>query len=287
MIKLVASDMDGTLLGEDGAISKRNAQAIRALESRGIRFVVCTGRACEDARLPLAAQELDCDIICMNGAAVYDKDGMELSRQALSRSQVECILACCEGDWEVPVCFDFMTNHGSCTLSTREQFRSFYEDNILLPMAGGIDFDFICSRFRFVNREALFAEGVEIYKMSVIHPSPFVLERIKGKLSGDAHLAIAASHHTNLEITDSGAQKGVALMKYAQMKGIRAGEIMALGDSENDLSMLKLPLGYTIAMENAMESVKRIARCQTRSNVEDGVAYAIETMLLAPKEQVS
>ena len=57
--------------------------------------------------------------------------------------------------------------------------------------------------------------------------------------------------------------------------------MMAIGDSENDYSMLSLQLAYTVAMGNAMESIKKIAKCQTRSNVEDGVAYAIETLILS------
>lgn len=288
IIKLVASDMDGTLLGEDGRISDRNAEAIRALQEQGIKFIVCTGRAYEDAVAPVKEQGLKCDIVCMNGAAVYDRDGNRIAARPLKTDQVRGIIEACKGAWS-DVEFDFMTNHGSYTLSDRERFRTAFEKGILLPMAGGVTFEAIAERFHFVAEEELFAYGVEIYKISVIHGNPFVLEQIKTRLRVNQQLAIAASHHTNLELTESGAQKGIALTKYAQMQGIRAKEIMALGDSENDLSMLSLPLGFTIAMENAMECVKRAARCQTRSNDEDGVAYAIETMILSPEaqEQVS
>ncbi|MDD3251002.1 MAG: Cof-type HAD-IIB family hydrolase [Lachnospiraceae bacterium] len=287
-MKLVASDMDGTLLGQDGRISKRNAEAIHALQNQGIRFVVCTGRAYEDAAVPMREQDIACDIICMNGAAVYDASGNQTAKRPLKTEQVRRIIESCKGDWS-EVGFDFMTNYGSYTLSSREQFRDCFERGILLPMAGGITFSSISSRFQFVTEAELFAEDVEIFKASVVHENPFILEQIKTRLREDQHLAIAASHHTNLELTERGAQKGIALTKYAQMQGIRAREIMALGDSENDLSMLSLPLGYTIAMENAAEVVKQTARCQTRSNEADGVAYAIETMILSPEaqEQVS
>ena len=67
---------------------------------------------------------------------------------------------------------------------------------------------------------------------------------------------------------------------YASSRGVRPDEIMAIGDSENDYSMLSMDIKYTVAMGNAMESIKRIARCQTRSNIQDGVAYAIETLVL-------
>ena len=70
-------------------------------------------------------------------------------------------------------------------------------------------------------------------------------------------------------------------MEYALDARILPREILAIGDSENDLSMLKLPLGYTIAMGNASDLIKRRARLITRSNDEDGVAAAIDALILS------
>lgn len=281
MIRLVASDMDGTLLQNNGTISEKTAQTIKAMQGSGVRFVVCTGRGYEDARMPLEEKGISCDIICMNGSAVYNRQGQQIHRQELSTGQVKFIMDCCKEE----VVFDFMTDRGSCTLTAKEQFARYFEAGLLLPMAGGITYEYIVSRFHFLTQEELFSSGLEFYKMSIIHPNPFVLERVKANLEENTHLAVAASHHTNLEVTNSAAQKGLALLKYAQMKGIRSKEIMAIGDSENDMSMLSLPLGYTIAMENSMESIKQVARCMTRSNEEDGVACAIETLVLADTRQ--
>ena len=281
MIRLVASDMDGTLLQKNGRISEKTVETIKALQKSGVRFVVCTGRGYEDARIPLEEKGISCDIICMNGSAVYNRQGQQIHRQELSTGQVKFIMDCCKEE----VVFDFMTDRGSCTLTTKEQFARYFKAGLLLPMAGGITYEYIVSRFHFLTQEELFSSGLEFYKMSIIHPNPFVLERVKANLGENTHLAVAASHHTNLEVTNSAAQKGLALLKYAQMKGIRSKEIMAIGDSENDLSMLSLPLGYTIAMENSMESIKQAARCMTRSNDEDGVAYAIETLILEDTRQ--
>lgn len=281
MIRLVASDMDGTLLRENGTVSDRTAQMIKDLQASGVHFVVCTGRSYEDARIPLDEQGISCDIICMNGASVYNCQGEQVYRQELSAGQVKFIMDCCREE----VVFDFMTNKGSCTLTTKEQFKQYFQAGLLQSVAGGITYEYLVSRFRFLKEQELFTSGLEFYKMSVIHPSPFVLERVKANLAGNVHLAVAASHHTNLEITNSAAQKGLALLQYAQLKGIRAKEIMAIGDSENDRSMLSLPLGITVAMENSMESIKQAARCMTRSNEEDGVAYAIETLIFEQQLQ--
>ena len=64
------------------------------------------------------------------------------------------------------------------------------------------------------------------------------------------------------------------------MRNIRRDEIMAVGDSENDHSMLSMNLKYTVAMGNAVERIKKTAKCQTRPNSQDGVAYAIENLVL-------
>lgn len=276
MIRLVASDMDGTLLGRDGKISDRTAQTIRQMRTMGCEFVVCTGRGYEDARRPLEEQEIDCDVICMNGAAVCDKTGTAIFKQELTYEQIRKVLAC----RETGMLFDFMTNEGSVTISTREEFRRGFERKILLPMAGGITFEDIEKRFRFISEEELLAGDLEFFKMSVMSEDEEALMRVRTTLLNDPSFAVVSSDDTNLEITNASAQKGIALLKYAQSHGIKMHEILAVGDSENDRSMLELPLGYTLAMANGMELAKKTARCQTRSNADDGVAYAIETLVL-------
>ena len=126
MIRLVASDMDGTLLGQDGRISDRTAQTIRQMRASGCEFVVCTGRGYEDARRPLEEQAIDCDVICMNGAKVCDRTGNAIFKQELSYEQVRAVLTCREPG----MLFDFMTNEGSVTISTREEFRRGFEEGI-------------------------------------------------------------------------------------------------------------------------------------------------------------
>lgn len=278
MIKLVAVDMDGTLLNTQGRVSDRNADAIRQLQERGIEVVVCTGRSYEDAAAPVREQGLRCDVICMNGSAVFDKDGRQIQKSPLTRSQMEDILNCCKDD---KVIFDFMTNQGSYTIATEEEFKMCFESDILLPASVKHEYEQIRSRFHLTTREDLLSMGLEFYKVSVIHGNPFILEKIRGALKRCHGLAAASSYHTNIEITSRTAQKGIALTEYALERGIGYREMMAIGDSENDYSMLSLQLAYTVAMENAMESIKKIAKCQTRSNVEDGVAYAIETLILS------
>lgn len=285
MIRLVASDMDGTLLNRYGKVSLWNRNAIKALEQKNVGFVVCTGRNYEDAYTPLAEAGIHCDIICMNGAAVFSKKGQKLRNQPLFHSQVARILDICR---PYSVLFDFMTEAGSSTITSREELKKSFENRVFLSMvADELSYETIESHFQFITEESLFHTGTEIFKMSVVHENPAVLEQIRHHLKKEEGISIASSASTNLELTHEMAQKGSALMEYAIKLKIHPREILALGDSENDLSMLGLPIGYSIAMENASDAVKRCAKIITRTNDEDGVALAIEALILSKEAAVS
>lgn len=106
-----------------------------------------------------------------------------------------------------------------------------------------------------------------------------MLGRIRSELEKNPDIAVAASFETNLEITDVKAQKGPVLKQYIESLGYTMDEVMVLGDSMNDYSMLSMDFGATVAMENAMPEVKSVAGYVTKSNEELGVAYAIDKLL--------
>ena len=277
MIKLIAVDMDGTLLNSEGRISRRNAYAVQCLQALGTEFLVCTGRSYEDALLPLKERGIRASVICMNGSCIYDWNGRLADKTVFQTEQVKQIL---RAGKEFGAVFDFMTSRGSFSISTEEEFRDAYERDILLPMAA-YSYEAVRDRFHLVREEELFSLGLEFFKISVLHASSQTLNDLKERLKEIENLAVASSFYTNLELTHKDAQKGKALSAYASVRGIRLDEIMAIGDSENDTSMLSMGLKYTIAMGNAMESVKKTAKCLTRTNDEDGVAYAVETLILS------
>lgn len=279
MIRLVASDMDGTLLNRYGKISLKNQAAVHALNRRNIDFVVCTGRNYADAYAPLKEAGISCDIICMNGAAVFNTKGEQIRKQTLLKSQISRILTICR---PFSVLYDFMTDEGSYTTSSLEEFKESFENKIFLSMVSEEHtFETIVKRFQFISEEHLLYSETDIYKMSVVHEDPEVLAHIRSCLVKEEGISIASSASTNLELTHFNAQKGNALLEYAINTKIHPREILAMGDSENDLSMLILPLGYTVAMDNGSEKIKKSARLVTRSNEEDGVAAAIETLVLS------
>lgn len=106
-----------------------------------------------------------------------------------------------------------------------------------------------------------------------------MLQNIKKELVENENIAVSSSFINNLEVTHIRAQKGPILKQYIESLGYRMDEVMVLGDSLNDYSMMEMDFGATIAMANADEEIKRVAKYMTKSNEEDGVAYVIDEMM--------
>ena len=106
-----------------------------------------------------------------------------------------------------------------------------------------------------------------------------MLMDIKKEMEETPEFAVSSSFKNNLEITDIRAQKGPILKEYIESLGYTMNEVMVLGDSLNDYSMMEMDFGATIAMANADEEIKKVAKYITKSNEEDGVAYVIDEML--------
>ena len=121
--------------------------------------------------------------------------------------------------------------------------------------------------------------GKPIEKIQVFSGKKEKLESIKNKLEPFDDLELAISTSGYIEITQKDAQKGKALEHLCRYLGIHMEEVMAIGDNENDHSML-VRAGYPIAMGNANEEIKKIAKYVTASNDESGVAKAIYEKLL-------
>ena len=102
---------------------------------------------------------------------------------------------------------------------------------------------------------------------------------MKEKIHGIDQLHAVSTSRYDLEITHINAQKGTALLRYAQTKKITPSQILAVGDSGNDLSMLSLDLGITAAMANASAAVKDVCSVIAPSNNQDGVAFLMEDVL--------
>lgn len=289
MIKVIASDMDGTLLGNDHKVAPQTLQAIHAACDAGIRFIIATGRNFRGAMEELKDTDIVCDYVVGSGAEVRDQNQQIISTAPLSIKLCEAIY---EDLKEFPVSIIFSSGSYDYRIGTKEEIEeSFLKQIQLFHEDTGQDVDekeVLSSPLyrRIVENTKIISEfqelkesNVSVYKVFLYSNDLEMLAKISQKLEENKRLAVASSFPSNLEITAVEAQKGPVLKQYIESLGYTMDEVMVLGDSLNDYSMLSMDFGATVAMENAMPEVKAVSKYITKSNEEFGVAHAIYGVL--------
>ena len=285
MIRLFASDMDGTLLNNKGYISDRTINAVKNLQKSGVHFIINTGRDYHAAKRELDAASISCDMICHSGACTYDVYGNAFHIASLPKSIAKQILSIFEKHGAFA---DIATEYGKTSIADKSSFLSYYKNDVFpsieeehkVYFRTWHDFAVMVSSVRFFEgKESLLDCETPIYKICTTFFDQKKIEELKEEIHGIDQLhAVSTSRH-DLEITHTNAQKGTALLRYAQTKKITPSQILAVGDSGNDLSMLSLDLGVTAAMANASSAIKEVCSTMTLSNNQDGVAFLIEDVL--------
>lgn len=240
-IKLIAIDMDGTLLNDRHEISSENRKAIKEAEEKGVHVVISTGRTrmtCDDLVNSLSLQSY---LITVNGSEIWDENGELVERKLLERSYIDQM-------WKLK-----QTHQTFCWAATVDHVwrDSFPED---------------------FSQHEWMKFGFDI-------KDDQVRKIILDELSSNPNLEITNSSPTNLEINAAGVNKARAIEKVCNRIGITMENVLALGDSLNDLAMIK-QAGIGVAMGNAQPTVKESADWITATNVEDGVAQAIRKWVL-------
>ena len=127
--------------------------------------------------------------------------------------------------------------------------------------------------------ENLIGETGSSIQKGIVFPKQGLISTIREKIGKNKRIKVVSSGTDNLEFTSYLADKGLGVLALAKEKGIHPDEIIAIGDSENDLSMLKV-VGMPVAMGNAIKSVIDAAKYVTETNINDGVATMIEKLVL-------
>lgn len=285
MIKVIASDMDGTLVRNDHRISERTINAIKDAQKAGIRFMISTGRSFEQALQTMEATGITCDYIVNSGAEIRNPQKEILQSGCMDRQDIRDVYDVFK-EYDL-LCMFVGENMDYCIGSKEEKeqrlTQHIYTFNQNMTEAEIRETEFFHSMMdktrAFSSFDEMEASGVKIIKMFAMSNDLEMLREIDERLQKNSNLAVASSFENNLEITDVKAQKGIALKAYIESLGYTMDEVMVFGDSMNDYSMLSMDFGATIAMENGAKRAKEAAKYVTRSNEEDGVAYVIEELL--------
>ena len=270
-IKLIAADLDGTLLDSKSRVTRATAEAILAAQRKGIVFVPCTGRFPENAALVMLEAGIECPVICLNGAVIdLAPLGERMFEKFMDRDAAAEILYALETLGEKYFIF------GKNSVFSRSDMHRHHSE---------VDFERrkeLKSRIRYsYGKDACFEALKEpLYKFYVhFTKESSNPEAIRAMLGGIPRVALTQSSNNSVELMPDEVNKGSALKMLADHFGIPAGQVMALGDQMNDLPMIRYA-GLSVAMGNAVEPVKQAADFITATNDEDGVARAIRLFCL-------
>lgn len=267
--KLIAFDMDGTLLNSKKEIRKETLKAIDKAFDAGKEVILCTGRCIAELKDYIGQIPRLRYVVGTSGALVYDvKENNEIYMQAISIEQVHEIL-------EVAKTVDAMPHiltHESIVAGKDFENMEHFDMKIYIPL-----FDRAATKvediFRYYNEHEM-----PVAKLNLYHVSPKEREKSKEKLK-DMDLVLADAERTSVEISASGTTKGTGLEQLCKYLGITMDDVIAVGDADNDIDVLR-KAGLSIAMGNANETVKSICDVIVSDCDSDGCVEAIERYLL-------
>lgn len=260
--KLIATDLDGTLFGRDLTVSERNKRAVQLAHDAGIPVVMATGRMYK-ATVPYAREcGITTPLINYQGALIRDHQ----TQQDL---------------WHRTIPLDLAHEALEALFETGLHVNLYVDDELLIDKLTP-EAELYCSVARVEPRlipslaDGLHMEPTKIVAIGTVeqvrHWVPALQERF------DTRLYVTESIPIFLEIANPTIRKSVALAHVAERLGVKAEEIVAIGDGMNDLDMLQFA-GMGVAMGNAPQAVKDIADRVTRPVGEDGFACVIEELL--------
>lgn len=271
-IKLIALDLDGTLLNNQKMVTEHTKEVLYRAVQQGVIVMPATGRGLK--ALPKEVRELKGTsyALTVNGAAVVEyKTGKVVYSDYLDcKTAIEAL--------EYGFTFDalpdvYMDGVAYSEKERLDQIERYVESDLQKEMI-------LKSRTPVENLiEFVKNHPEKIEKVNVIFRDMEERKKAYEHWSNDENVIATCSMDNNIELNSKTATKGRALIAFAKTLGISPEQIMVCGDSNNDLEMIQMA-GLGVAMGNAIEEVKKIANFITKTNEEDGVAYAVEHFVL-------
>ncbi|WP_247922134.1 HAD family hydrolase [Streptococcus sp. oral taxon 431] len=269
-IKVIATDMDGTLLDSRGQLDlPRLEKILNRLDQRGVRFVIATGNEVHRMRQLLGHLAERVVLVVANGARIFEHNKL-LQAQTWDDAMVDRVL----GHFKGRECQDqfVVTAMNGGFVKKGTVFTEL--DKFMTPEM----IEKLYQRMNFVDEfDSNLFGGV--LKMSMVvgeERSDSVLQEINDLFDG--HVRAVSSGYGCIDILQDGIHKAWGLVELLRRWNLKPEQIMAFGDSENDIEMLELA-GISYAMENAEEAVKRVATKVAPANSQAGVYKVLENWL--------
>lgn len=284
MIKLVVSDMDGTLLNRKGGISKGNVDAIKELEKNNIEFAIASGRDFKSVYSIVEQYDIACEAILGNGAQYVDKEGNILMSCYMDKTVIQDVIKIFS---ERNIPYIIYTTKGFFTLYeptyVREEFiergRLRFNDQEGAFEKGGKNENAPCNFIvKIDDLDEFLKQDMDIIKIEAFSVDENKISPTKELLKNIPNISFLSSFVDNVEVTHKDAQKGYILEKVIKLKGIDKDEVMVVGDGMNDLSMFEC-FSYSFATANAVEKIKELSYKVVNDCEKDGFKEAVEFMI--------
>lgn len=267
MYKLIALDMDGTLLTSEKTISERTKEAIKQARAQGTKVVLASGRPLDGMQASLKELDLVSDnefVVYFNGSMVKELGSNKIIHQATIDGHKAKQVAALARELGL-FCHAFSAVHGLITPEDNEYTA--IESRINQLPVTEMSFDSLEDDHPII-KAMIVGEPTKLSE-AIAQISPEIREEF----------TVVQSAPFFLEFLSLDSNKGVGVSAIAEYLGIKASEVICVGDAENDHHMIEYA-GLGVAMDNAMTQTKRIADYITDSNNEDGVAKVIEKFCL-------
>ena len=268
-IKLIALDLDYTLLNQDKQVSERNMRALKEAADRGIHIVPATGRFYDG--MPQCIKDLDFIryMISINGSCVLDvKEKKVIYKAEIANSTAVELISFTK---DYPVAYDcYMGNVSYMNKNFIDEAEKYAPDRYYLDMFKNLRVP-VEDLGEFIKESGKGVQKIQWFMTDLKYKSEY-MDILSKKFP---ELMISSSVIKNIEINDKNANKGQGLYMLARHLGIPIDQTLAFGDNSNDLTMIQRA-GIGAAMGNATEEIKNAADYITLPYDEDGVAYGIK-----------
>lgn len=260
-MKLIISDLDGTLLNNEGDVNQHTIDVIRELvEKTDVKFAIATGRGYDSAIKIKRKIGLDIYMICNNGANIYDEKEVLIEKNFIPKELCQKIIKI------------FTEN--------KIDYKAFKGLDFYLPEYGDVVEEDIQKEYNMIVVKDIEKDIKELEKILVINETKEVLENARKLVEENfsEYLEIVISSPVCLDLNVKNCSKKLGVERIIKELKISPEDIMAFGDSENDYKMLKF-IGKPIAMKDSYMS-KHLKNSTFLTNDENGLADYIEKMIL-------
>ena len=289
MYKLVAIDLDGTLLNPYGEVSEETKETIKMVKNKGVEVVIASGRPIDSIKTIAKEIESDKYFISGNGAILYDvKNDEILYENTLKKSKVLDIIKICE---ENSIYYNIYTEKEIIAKGLNFNVLYYYKENLNKDEDNKTHINIIENIYDYISQRE-----EKILKITICDDNQTIFNSIMRKLKEINDIEILEVSHMSRKIIRQGTEevpieyfyteisaknvdKWDAIEQLAQKLNIKNEEIIAIGDNINDKKMIQ-NAGMGIAMEGSTNEVTQIANYVTDNNSENGVAKALRKLIL-------